>query len=155
MMDILISNEQDNLELSELIEEYIKNAIETVLEIVGIKNEGEVSVTIVDNDRIRFLNKEFRKIDLSTDVLSFPQYDNLIDEFKNIKYLVMGDIVISADKVIEQAKDLGHSNEREFTYLIIHSMYHLLGYDHLNEDDKKIMRAKEKYALEKMQIFRG
>lgn len=154
-MDILISNEQKNLELSESIEKYIINAIETVLEIEEITNEGEVSVTIVDNDRIRILNNDYRKIDSETDVLSFPQYDDLINTFSDMDYLVMGDIVISADKVIEQAEEFGHSIEREFTYLVIHSMYHLLGFDHLTEEDKKSMRIKEKFALEKMQIFKG
>ncbi|MCK5763248.1 MAG: rRNA maturation RNase YbeY [Clostridiales bacterium] len=154
-MDILISNEQKNLELSESIEKYIINAIETVLEIEEITNEGEISVTIVDNDRIRILNNDYRKIDSETDVLSFPQYDDLINIFSEMEYLVMGDIVLSADKVIEQAEEFGHSIEREFTYLVIHSMYHLLGFDHLTEEDKKSMRAKEKFALEKMQIFKG
>ncbi len=154
-MDILISNEQKNLELSESIEKYIINAIETVLEIEEITNEGEVSVTIVDNDRIRILNNDYRKIDSETDVLSFPQYDDLVNTFSEMDYLVMGDIVLSADKVIEQAEEFGHSIEREFTYLVIHSMYHLLGFDHLTEEDKKSMRTKEKFALEKMQIFRG
>jgi|LGVF01.1.fsa_nt_gb probable rRNA maturation factor len=154
-MDILISNEQKNLELSESAEKYIKNAIETVLEIEKITNEGEISVTIVDNDRIRILNKDYRKIDSETDVLSFPQYDDLISIFSDMDYLVMGDIVLSADKVIEQAEEFGHSIEREFTYLVIHSMYHLLGFDHLTEEDKKSMRIKEKFALEKMQIFKG
>ncbi len=154
-MDILISNEQKNLELSESAEKYIKNAIETVLEIEEITNEGEISVTIVDNDRIRILNKDYRKIDSETDVLSFPQYDDLISIFSDMDYLVMGDIVLSADKVIEQAEEFGHSIEREFTYLVIHSMYHLLGFDHLTEEDKKSMRIKEKFALEKMQIFKG
>lgn len=154
-MDILIGNEQKNLELSESVEKYIKNAIETVLEIEGVENEGEVSVTIVDNDKIRVLNSDYRKIDSETDVLSFPQYDDLINTFSDMEYLVMGDIVISADKVIEQAEEFGHSIEREFTYLVIHSMYHLLGFDHLTEEDKKSMRIKEKFVLEKMRIFKG
>ncbi|MEA3423402.1 MAG: rRNA maturation RNase YbeY [Bacillota bacterium] len=154
-MDILIGNEQKNLELNESVEKYIKNAIETVLEIEGVENEGEVSVTIVDNDKIRVLNSDYRKIDSETDVLSFPQYDDLINTFSDMEYLVMGDIVISADKVIEQAEEFGHSIEREFTYLVIHSMYHLLGFDHLTEEDKKSMRIKEKFVLEKMRIFKG
>ncbi|MBN2261134.1 MAG: rRNA maturation RNase YbeY [Clostridiales bacterium] len=154
-MDIFIGNEQDKLEISNAIEKYIIDAIEKILAIEKIENEGEISVIIVDNDRIKELNYEHRQKDEATDVLSFPQYENLIDNLKKIEYLVMGDIVISAEKVLEQAKEFGHSIEREFTYLVVHSMYHLLGFDHLDEEEKKEMRAKEKFALEKLQIFRG
>ena len=109
---------------------------------------------------IRVLNKEYRNIDKETDVLSFPMFEKYeIDEIikKGKKLLVketIGDIIISVEKVKEQAKEYGHSFERELSYMLVHGFYHLMGYDHIEEEDKKIMRPKEEKILEDLNILR-
>lgn len=153
-MEILISNNQKIIEVDENITNIIKKSIEKILEIENILNDGEVSINIVDNEEIRKLNKEYRKKDEATDVLSFPQFENLFDNLNSVDYLVLGDIVISIEKVISQSKEFNHSIEREFAYLVVHSMYHLLGFDHLEANEKKIMRQKEENILNSIQITR-
>lgn len=110
-----------------------------------------ISVSIVDNKEIRVINKEYRNIDKETDVISFA-YEDSEDVLSD--YKVLGDIVISIDKVREQSIEYNHSFEREFYYLICHSVLHLLGYDHIKEDDKKIMREKEEFYLKNFKIVR-
>jgi len=153
-MEILISNNQKIIEVDENITNIIKKSIEKILEIENILNDGEVSINIVDNEEIRKLNKEYRKKDEATDVLSFPQFENLFDNLNSVDYLVLGDIVISIEKVISQSKEFNHSIEREFAYLVVHSMYHLLGFDHLEANEKKNMRQKEENILNSIQIMR-
>mgnify|MGYP004665809425 CR=1 FL=1 len=114
-----------------------------------------VSITLTNPENIRKLNKEYRNIDKSTDVLSFPMFEK--DEIPNIEGNipdVLGDIVISIDRVKEQAKEYGHSFERELAYMVVHGFYHLMGYDHMKEDEKNIMRQKEENVLEKLKILR-
>ena len=115
-----------------------------------------VSVTLTTPDTIRKLNAEYRQIDKETDVLSFPMYEK--DEVKDLKNLdheeVLGDIVISIDRVKEQAEEYGHSFERELAYMVVHGFYHLMGEDHIEEDDKKRMREKEEKVLTKLNIVR-
>ena len=128
--------------------------------------EAEVSLTLTDNKGIHDINKEFRNIDRPTDVLSFPmveyetpgEFDFLENEYDCFNpetgELMLGDIVISLDKVEEQAANYGHSVTREYAFLIAHSMLHLMGYDHMKEDEKNIMRQKEENVLEKLKILR-
>ncbi len=128
------------------------------------KNEGlnslklYASITLTNSEKIRELNRQFRNIDKETDVLSFPMFEpNEIEEMKTQNYKedeVLGDIVISINKVEEQAKEYGHSFERELSYMCVHSFYHLMGYDHMIESDKDIMRAKEDEILNKLHITR-
>ena len=112
-----------------------------------------LSITLTTPEQIHKLNKEFRNVDKETDVLSFPMFEkNEIDEIvknriKNMVPEVLGDIVISIDRVKEQAKEYGHSFERELSYMIVHGFYHVIGYDHIEEKDKVIMRAKEEEVL--------
>ena len=119
-----------------------------------------MSLTFVDKDEIRRLNKEYREIDKVTDVLSFPIYENedfIYQEEENLDEtipLMLGDIVICIDVAKEQAQEYGHSLEREVTYLACHSILHLLGYDHMDEDDKEIMRSKEKIIMKKLGVFK-
>ena len=103
-----------------------------------------ISVSFVTKNQIKKYNKEYRGIDKVTDVLSFPMYDG---KFPKVPELELGDVVICMDKVKEQAKEFGHSEERESMYLFTHSVFHLLGYDHMKEADKKIMRAKEEKIM--------
>ncbi len=103
-----------------------------------------ISVSFVTKAQIKKLNKEFRNVDKVTDVLSFPMYEG---KFPKVPELELGDVVICMDKVKEQAKELGHSEERESMYLFTHSVLHLLGYDHIKAADKKVMRAKEEKII--------
>ena len=119
-----------------------------------------ISITLTTPEKIRKLNKEFRNIDKETDVLSFPIYEkNEIDEIvkkQEIQQIeeTIGDIIISIDRVKEQAVEYGHSFERELSYMIVHGFYHLMGYDHIEEADKKIMRPKEEKILNELKILR-
>ncbi|WP_459128657.1 rRNA maturation RNase YbeY [Guggenheimella bovis] len=131
--------------LTEEENNYIERAIESVLKIEDLSMEGEVSVSVFDSEMIRSLNRDYRGIDRTTDVLSFPQYTSL-EEIRTERYLFLGDIVLNVEKMKEQALEYGHSTEREIAYLTIHSMYHLLGFDHENENDKQAMRKKEEEA---------
>lgn len=129
--------------------------------------EAEVNLTLTDNDGIHQINKEFRQIDRPTDVLSFPMLNyntpgdfSFLDEEDNDDFnpdtgeAMLGDIVISVEKVFEQAESYGHSVEREYAFLITHSMLHLFGYDHMEEEEAKVMEAKQKDILHKMNILR-
>ena len=123
------------------------------------KDKLLVSVTLTNPENIKNINNEYRKIDKSTDVLSFPMFEKEEIELKikNRKFDnedVLGDIVISIERVEEQAKEYGHSFERELSYMLVHGFYHLMGYDHIEEEDKKIMRPKEEKVLSKLNITR-
>ncbi|MDN5300246.1 MAG: putative rRNA maturation factor [Clostridiales bacterium] len=152
-MNIELSNETDR-ELPEFIESRIEEVVLAVLDQEGFDVDGEVSVLFTDNAGIQSLNAEYRQKNVPTDVLSFPQYDNLytIDEIP--VYLYLGDIVISLEQAALQADEFGHSLEREIFYLVVHSVLHLLGCDHMEESDKRIMREKEKSALKQLGIFK-
>lgn len=119
-----------------------------------------VSITLTNSKKIRELNKQYRNIDKETDVLSFPMFEKteIEDMIKsNDNYAqgeVLGDVVISISKVAEQAKEYGHSFERELAYMCVHSFYHLMGYDHMELSDKIQMRAKEDEILNKLHITR-
>lgn len=118
-----------------------------------------VSVTLTCPSYIRKLNSEYRNIDKETDVLSFPMFekveiDKMIKEQNNIIHDILGDMVISVDRVKNQAIEYGHSFERELSYMVVHSFYHLIGYDHMTEKDKTEMRAKEENILNKLNITR-
>ena len=108
---------------------------------------------------IKKINNEYRNIDKETDVLSFPMFekneiDELIENQNNVVEDVLGDIIISVDRVKEQAVEYGHSFERELAYMVVHGFYHLMGYDHMNDDEKSVMRAKEENILSKLKITR-
>ena len=154
-MDILeLKNKkiEEKEEYKELIGKVLKKCFEE--ENLEGKNLY-VNVVLTDSNNIKNINKEHRGIDEITDVLSFPMYEK--SELENIKLEnedILGDMVVSVEKVQEQAKEYGHSFERELAYMIVHSFYHLLGYDHMNETDKKEMRQKEEFILEKLNIKR-
>ncbi len=119
-----------------------------------------ISITLTTPEKIRNINKEYRNIDKETDVLSFPMFEQ--EEIKEIinskQYLVedvLGDIVISVKKVQEQAIEYGHSFERELAYMLVHGFYHLMGYDHIKEEDKQKMRPKEEKILQDLNIIRN
>lgn len=137
--------------LSQAQQEQIERILETVLTVENLLQAGEVSISLVSDDEIRQLNRDYRNKDQVTDVLSFPQVESL-DEARQANYLFLGDIVINLDQVIRQAKEFQHSEARELSYLTVHSLYHLLGFDHKTDDEKLAMRKKEKHI---MQILEG
>ena len=151
-MQIVIENSQDKFQIDDNIAELIENV---AIECMNVDNKSinyEVSVTFVDDEEIRILNNEYRNIDRSTDVLSFPMGEE--DNF-NVPYTpLLWDIVISLETAQRQAREFGHSLEREIAYLTAHSMFHLIGYDHINEADKIVMREKEKLVMKNLGIFK-
>lgn len=160
--DIEITN--DEIKLPEKYKEIIETIIKTVCEKENLDFDAYVSVIITDKEEIRRINNEQRGIDKPTDVLSFPylEFDenyNLMYELDSEDYdpeynaVCLGDTVICYDKICEQAKEYGHSVERELAYLTAHSIYHLLGYDHITDELKKDMRKKEEEALIASGIF--
>ncbi len=148
MINVLFDDRQDVMEITEDGCKAIEKAIGEVIEAEELEGDFEVSVSFVTNEEIKELNKEFRNVDSETDVLSFP----MDDEFDGV--ILLGDIVLSTQRIIEQAKDFVHSLEREMAYLTVHSMLHLLGYDHMNSDEKEEMRLREKEIMKKLQIFK-
>lgn len=165
-MTILVENEVHR-ELDFDYEEVIKTVISKTLETENCPYETEVNVLLTGNEEIHEANKEFRGIDRPTDVLSFPMVDyefpsdfSCVDENPEsyinpeTDELLLGDIMISVDKVYEQADEYGHSRKREFAFLIAHSMLHLLGYDHIDEAERKVMEEKQEAILDALGITR-
>lgn len=157
MVELLIDDSQ-NIEIEKDLIFELEKVIESSLESEAIHNDCQVSLTFTDNAEIRLLNSKYRKIDKATDVLSFPLYTK--NELENLKengsstQLILGDIVISVEKAQEQAVEYGHSFKRELSFLVCHSIFHLIGYDHMNEEEAKIMRQKERNVLEMLNIYR-
>ena len=150
-MEIYIDNRQNKVEVDNSIYELIEKTCREVLLLEGESLDCEISVSFVDNEEIRELNRQYRGIDRETDVLSFPLGDDIFPgELKPL-----GDIVISLEKALEQSQDFGHSLEREILYLTAHSMLHLLGYDHETDEDRLVMRQKEKEVMKRLGIFKN
>lgn len=147
-------NRQELLPLSYKLKMLVRRAVETTLDYEQYENPIEVSVTFTDNEGIRELNRKFRNIDRPTDVLSFPLFDYTgeseeppVDEFVGM----LGDIVISLEQAMKQAEEFGHSFEREAAFLTVHSMLHLLGYDHeAGGDEEADMRRRQREILDRM-----
>lgn len=133
------------------------NAAEVILKREGLTddefNRAEISVTFLKSDKIQKLNYEYRGKDKSTDVLSFPMYESM-DEFPEEGELQLGDVVINKEQAQVQAEEYGHTFKREMVYLYVHSLLHLLGYDHEDKEDKKIMRKREEEIMEEIGIER-
>ena len=149
------------------IETVARSVAQEALEAEGCPYDCAISLTIVDNAGIRELNRDFRDIDRETDVLSFPNLEfetpgdfSVADNSESDCFdpdtgeLVLGDIVISTEKVKEQAKNYGHSTKREFAFLVAHSMFHLCGYDHMTEEEAGVMEEKQEAVLTKLGITR-
>ena len=150
------------------VEEIVNMVSNEVLEEENCPYETQINVLLTDNEGIREFNRQYRDIDRETDVLSFPNLDFEepskfdIDENREADYfdpdtgeLILGDIIISVDRVKEQAERYGHSEKREFAFLVAHSMLHLCGYDHMEEEEAAIMEAKQEAVLQKLGITRN
>lgn len=147
-MDIVINNE-NNYPIEASYEDTMKSIASLALKKEGLKDNYEVGLTYVSKDEIKDLNREYRDIDKVTDVLSFP----LIEDFLSDETL-LGDVVISYEVAEEQAKDYGHSLEREIMFLFTHSILHLLGYDHIDDEDRVIMEERQREILDELKITR-
>ena len=153
--------EYKDIEENKEYEKIIEKVIEQCFKEEGLLDSKlYISITLTNPENIRKINNEFRNIDRETDVLSFPMFEKQeLDEMiknKDFKHEdVLGDIVISIKRVEEQAEEYGHSFEREFSYMLVHGFYHLMGYDHIKEEDKQVMRPKEENVLNKLNIKRG
>lgn len=154
-MDILELNYLD-IDENNSYKEIIKKVLQKCFEIEKLENKNlYVNVVLTNAKNIKSINKEHRGIDKETDVLSFPMFEkDEIASLDNTNEDILGDMVISIERVEEQAKEYGHSFERELAYMVVHSFYHLLGYDHMTEEDKKEMREKEENVLEILEIRR-
>lgn len=143
-----------DIEENETYEKTIKKVIEKCFKEERIENSKlYLTITLTNPENIRKINKEYRNVDRETDVLSFPMFEkeDLEEKIKKQDFEhedVLGDIVISIKRVEEQAKEYGHSFERELAYMLVHGFYHIMGYDHIEEKDKIIMRPKEEKVLE-------
>ncbi|BAH05877.1 rRNA maturation RNase YbeY [Clostridium kluyveri] len=163
---IFLDNRQDKIEVTDKLEKIVTSSIECALKEEKVNFPCEISVVFVDNENIKDINRENRNIDRVTDVLSFPMLEYpeskvFKEVYLNYKFpeydmndgnLVLGDIVVSLEKCEEQSREFGHSFFRETCYLIVHSVLHLLGYDHTEDSDKKIMREREEYILKKAKL---
>ncbi len=150
-MDILY--DPDNMPEETLLEKMKEGAALCVMGEGIPADRAEVSLTFASGEEIRTLNRDYRGVDRTTDVLSFPQYED-VGQIPRQGEIPLGDVVICREQAIKQAGELGHSKEREIIYLFIHSICHLLGYDHLEEGDKRQMRKKEEAVMEKLRLAR-
>ncbi|MCR4692778.1 MAG: rRNA maturation RNase YbeY [Firmicutes bacterium] len=162
MPEIILENNQDKLAIEDDIRETIERVILKTLEVENCKFDAQVSVTIVDLAEIRRINRDMRNIDSETDVLSFPMLEfdenrNMIEDDYDLDdgKLLLGDIVICAERAKSQAEEYGHSLLREMAFLTVHSMLHLLGYDHMEKEEEKEMFARQEDILNILGIKRG
>lgn len=159
--------EETDIKLNFDYENIIRRVVLEALDYIKCPYESEINITLTDNEKIREINQEYRNIDKATDVLSFPMIEYIesgnFDFLKELTYdyfepesgeLIMGDIIISVEKVIEQAEKFNHSQERELAFLTAHSMFHLFGYDHENDNEMKEMERMQEDVLNKLKIER-
>lgn len=151
----------DPKRLEEGLLETMRKAAETCLLGEGLAPDGvEISLSFVSAEEIRELNRTYRGIDRVTDVLSFPLIEDLNElcdaeeQEEEDEPVALGDVVICLDKAEEQAEEFGHSREREIVYLFVHSVLHLLGYDHMEDDEKQEMRAREEEVMREVDLVR-
>lgn len=161
-MKVSILNQQKSIKVGKPLRNLIKTAAKASLEFFELRTDVEISVMLTDNEEIRALNKLHRNIDRATDVLSFPMFE--YDEKGNIEEdyaetnemgeICIGDIVISLERAKEQAEEYGHSFEREVGFLTVHSMLHLLGYDHVTPEEEREMFDYQREILDTMGLKR-
>ena len=166
---IYVDNRQEKFQVTKEFEKFLSNVIEFALKQEEVDKPCEISLVFVDNEEIRDINNDTRGIDRATDVLSFPMLDYpekkvFKEVYKDYKFneiffdgeeLVLGDIVLSLERAEEQRIEYNHSFEREAAYLVVHSVLHLLGYDHMEEEDKVKMRQREEEILNALKITRN
>lgn len=167
-MGVVIENNQDIIDLTDDFLKNIAKVAEEALKLENVNVDYEIFISLVDNDEIKKINFEHRGINRETDCLSFPMLNYskgkvFREQYSNFKFekfdledgkLILGDVIVSLEKAKSQSMEFGHSFEREVFYLVIHSLLHLLGYDHLENEDKIFMREAEKNIVRKLGIYR-
>ncbi len=158
-VQVYLEDEQHFFEDYPEILQEVYRVIEKCLDEEKVPFDVEISLTVVDTLEIQAINKQYRSIDKSTDVLSFPQIDassngEIAWEEVEPHQVMLGDIILCHEKAVQQAEEYGHTLKREVCFLIIHSMLHLLGYDHMNEADEKVMFNKQEHILNLLNISR-
>ena len=149
---VYIQNDQQKLPVTQKLRGLVRRSVNAALKYEDFQRPCEVSVTFTDNEKIRELNAQYRNIDRATDVLSFPLFD---EDFEDEEELALGDVVLSLEKAQEQAKEYGHSFEREVAFLVVHSVLHLLGYDHeTSEEDEKEMFFRQEEIMKLLKLER-
>lgn len=156
-LKIYFENNQEKENVTYKLKMLIRQAVNATLEYENVEDDCEVSITFCDDEKIRELNKKFRNIDKATDVLSFPLFDeDGLDGFVPEMECMLGDIVISLERARAQAEEFGHSYEREAAFLAVHSVLHLLGYDHeTGEEDELDMRRRQSDVMKKIGLSVG
>ena len=152
-MNTTISFEPETLVIAEGLTEEILRAADVVGEVYGVEN-SEVSVTLTDDAHIHALNKKFRGVDRATDVLSFAFRESDEPEVIGADFEILGDVIISVERAKAQAEEFGHSFLREVIFLDVHGLLHLLGYDHIADDERQEMEAEQKFIMTKLGIGR-
>ena len=154
---VIISNEQKTVKIPTGVRLLVRRCCNAVLTFEDFNEPAEISVTFVDDERIHELNREYRNVDRSTDVLSFPLGENgVYDKNPENGACLLGDIVISVETAVRQAETYGHSLQREIGFLTVQSMLHLLGYDHVNGGIEEVrMREKEEHVLTELGLKRN
>lgn len=154
-MQIELSNQQEKLTVTQEMEDKIIEVLEEVARVHEVNDMAEVSLMLTDDESIHEMNREYRGIDRPTDVLSFALEEGEEEEiFGGPEENLLGDIIISVETAVRQAEEYGHSVEREMSFLALHGMLHLLGYDHMEEEERQEMRAQEKAILAALGINR-
>ncbi len=162
-LEIYIENMQDKIEVTPLLEKIINDSVKTSMDMEKFNIKSEVSILLVDDEKIREINNEHRQIDKATDVLSFPVVDmregEIVSDIGDFDLdedlLLLGDIIISLETAKRQAEEYGHSFEREIAFLTTHGIFHLLGYDHMEKEEEEKMLHKQETVLRKLGLVRN
>ena len=152
MLKVFINNEQRQISLSKTRVNKLGTILRKAAKLYELPTKCEVGVTLVSNRKIKEINKKYRDKNEVTDVISFALNEG--EEGSEQEQALLGDIVISVERAAAQAQEYGHSLERELSYLLVHGFLHLLGYDHMQAEDKKVMRENEEYILNDLGITR-
>lgn len=159
-MNDFVQINYNNIEENEEYNKIIYTVIKKCFEEEGLdKLKIYINIILTNPEEIRKINKDYRNIDKETDCLSFPMFEKneieeMINKKENLNLDILGDVIVSITRVYEQAQEYNHSFERELAYMIVHGFYHLMGYDHMEEEEKNIMREKEEKILQNLNITR-
>jgi len=151
-MEIFINDFQTEVLIDDEFESLLKQIVSDILDMEGVNRDGEVSITLVDNQEIQDLNKEYRGLDEATDVLAFPVEKGDFSDHPGP--VLLGDVIVSTDKASAQAQEYGHSLTRELSFLVAHGLLHLLGYQHEDPKQQKEMEEKSEKILDALNIGR-
>ena len=153
-MTVFLNNLQEKLEINDGLTELLERAAKSALIVGGYAGQGEVSLVLTDDRYIHELNRDYRGVDRPTDVLSFAQNEGEEVQAAEEAEELLGDVVISLETAQRQALEYGHDFDREVAFLTVHGVLHLLGYDHMEEEDRTVMRGKEEEAMELLNLQR-